>query len=65
MKVLVVPTDFPSEVATEIAIANQCAGYYTGIPPKWVVLSEDHGWTLPCIVETDEQDGVISWTPVP
>ena len=64
MKALVVPADFPPETATELAIANACAGFYSGIPPKWVQLSEAQAWTLPCVVETDEYDTVLSWTPV-
>lgn len=64
MKALVVPADFPSDTATELALANGCAGFYTGIPPKWIVLSETQAWTLPCVVETDEYDTVIFWTPV-
>tara|TARA_R110000868_G_scaffold176154_2_gene413563 strand:+ start:1636 stop:1833 length:198 start_codon:yes stop_codon:yes gene_type:complete len=64
MKALVVPADFPSETATELALANGCAGFYSGLPPKWVALSEAQGWTLPCVVETDEYDTVLSWTPV-
>lgn len=64
MKALVVPADFPSETATELAIANGCAGFYSGIPPKWVAISEAQAWTLPCVVETDEYDTVLSWTPV-
>ena len=65
MKALVVPTDFPSDTATELALANGCAGFYSGIPPKWVTLSEAQSWTLPCVVETDDYDTVISWAPVP
>lgn len=64
MKALVVPADFPSDTATALALANGCAGFYTGIPPKWVALSETQAWTLPCVVETDEYDTVLSWTPV-
>lgn len=64
MKALVVPADFPSDTATELALANGCAGFYSGIPPKWVALSEAQAWTLPCVVETDEYDTVLSWTPV-
>ena len=64
MKSLIVPVGFPSETATAIAIANGCAGYYIGIPPKWVVNSGEQGWTLPCLVDTDEYDTVLSWSPV-
>jgi len=64
MKALVVPTDFPSEQATELALANGCAGFYTGVPPKWVELSVAQGWTLPCIVETDDDGVVLFWAPV-
>jgi len=64
MPFLVVPTGFPVETATELATANGCAGYYTGIPPKWVVISGEQGWTLPCLIETDEYDAVLSWSPV-
>jgi hypothetical protein len=64
MTSLIIPAGFPVETATALAIANGCAGYYTGIPPKWVALSEAQGWTLPCLVETDEYDTVLSWSPV-
>lgn len=64
MPFLVVPTGFPVETATELALANGCVGFYTSIPPKWVALSEEQGWTLPCVVQTDEYDTVLSWTPV-
>jgi hypothetical protein len=64
MTSLIVPEGFPSETATAIAIANGCAGFYTGTPPKWVTLSEAQGWTLPCLVVTDEYDTVLSWSPV-
>lgn len=64
MKVLVIAADYPPEEATQLAVANGCAGFYTGIPPKWVQLSEAQSWTLPCIVETDAEDVVLSWAPV-
>lgn len=65
MTSLVVTVDFPSDTATELALTNGCAGFYSGIPPKWISLSEAQSWTLPCVVETDEYDTVVSWTPVP
>ncbi len=37
---------------------------HSGLPPKWVVLSEAQGWTLPCLVVTDEFDAALSWSPV-
>lgn len=61
---LVVPSDFPPETATDLAIANGCSGFYSGIPPKWVVLSQEQGWTLPCAVTEDEEGNVTSWAPV-
>ena len=64
MTSLVVPVDFPSEIATQLAIANNCAGFYSGIPPKWAVLSNTQGWTLPCVVIEDEAGNVLSWFPV-
>jgi hypothetical protein len=64
MTSLVVPVDFPADTATALAIANGCAGFYSGTPPKWAVLSEAQGWTLPCVVVTDEYDTVLSWSPV-
>jgi hypothetical protein len=64
MTSLIVPEGFPSETATELAIANGCAGFYTGTPPKWVVISGEQGWTLPSLVVTDEYDTVLSWAPV-
>jgi len=64
MKSLVVPSGFPAETATELAIANGCGGFYTGIPPVWAVLAEEQAWTIPCIVTEDENGNVTSWTPV-
>jgi hypothetical protein len=64
MTSLVVPVDFPSDTATELAVANGCAGFYSGLPPKWGAISEAQGWTLPCVVVTDEYDTVLSWSPV-
>ena len=64
MTSLIIPDGFDVETATQLAIVNGCAGYYTGIPPKWVVISGEQGWTLPCLVETDEYDAVLSWSPV-
>lgn len=64
MQSLIVPAGFPPDIATDLATANGCAGYYTGTPPKWVVISESQGWTLPCVVVTDEYDTVLSWAPV-
>lgn len=64
MTSLVVPVDFPPDTATQLAISNGCAGFYSGTPPKWVVISEAQGWTLPCVVVTDEYDTVLSWSPV-
>lgn len=64
MTSLVVPVDFPSDTATQLATANGCAGFYSGLPPKWVAIFEAQGWTLPCVVVTDEFDTVLSWSPV-
>lgn len=63
IKNLIVPADFPSDTATALAIANGCSGFYQGIPPRMVALSEEQGWTLPCTVDEDEEGNVVSWAP--
>lgn len=60
---LIVAVGTPSSEATALAHANNCVGFYTGIPPKWDVLSQEQGWTLPCVVETDDQGNLVSWAP--
>jgi hypothetical protein len=50
--------------AVAITVANGAAGYYTGIPPKWSGISTEQGWTLPCVIEEDEEGNVVSWAPV-
>jgi hypothetical protein len=63
-KWLIFPDPAPAD-AVAITQANDAVGFYTGIPPKWLALSEEQGWTLPCSVEEDEEGSVVSWAPVP
>lgn len=64
-KDLIVAVGTSSEEATALALANGCVGFYTGVPPKWAALSEEQGWTLPCVITEDENGAVVSWAPVP
>lgn len=61
---LIVAVGTSSEQATALAIANGCVGFYTGVPPKWMDLSIAQGWTLPCVVTTDDTGAITSWSPV-
>lgn len=63
-KDLIVVAGTPAEEATALAIANGCVGFYQGIPPIMRTLAEAQGWTLPCVVEEDEEGNVVSWAPV-
>lgn len=62
-KWLVFPDPAPAD-AVAITLANDAVGFFTGIPPKWLGLSEEQGWSLPCALELNEADEVTSWTPV-
>jgi hypothetical protein len=61
-KWLVFPDPAPADAVT-ITLANDAVGFYTGVPPVWVVLSGEQGWTLPCVLVISEDDTVLSWTP--
>jgi len=63
VKWLVFPDPAPAD-AVAVTTANAAVGFFTGIPPKWVELAVDQGWTLPCAVEEDEEGIVTSWAPV-
>lgn len=62
-KWLIFPVPAPAD-AIAITAANDAVGFYTGVPPKWAALSEEQGWTLPCVVEEDDEGNVVSWAPV-
>jgi hypothetical protein len=61
-KWLVFPAPAPAD-AVAITLANDAAGFYTGVPPKWAALSEEQAWSLPCVLVVSEDDVVVSWTP--
>lgn len=63
-KDLIVAVGTPEQEATALAVKNKCVGFYTGIPPKWISLSNEEGWLLPCVVTTDENGVVVSWVAV-
>lgn len=63
-KSLIVPVGTSSDDATALAVANGCAGFYTGIPPVLQEMATEQGWTLPCVITEDESGVVISWEPV-
>lgn len=62
-KWIVFPAPAPAD-AVAITAANDAVGFYTGIPPRMLALSEEQGWTLPCVIEEDEEGNVTSWAPV-
>jgi len=62
-KWLVFPVPAPAD-AIAVTNANDAVGFYTGIPPKWQALSEEQGWTLPCVITENEDDIVTSWQPL-
>jgi len=55
-------TSFDTSLA--LATANDCVGWYTGIPPVYQTQAVVEGWVLPCVVLMDEDGTIISWTPV-
>lgn len=63
-KDLIVVAGTPEDQATALAVANGCVGFYQGIPQSMLALSEEQGWTLPCVVEEDDEGNVVSWAPV-
>lgn len=49
--------------ATALAAEYGCGGYYLTLPPVWVDVATEQGWTYPCVVTVT--DGVVSsWDPV-
>lgn len=64
MSWLIVSEGTSFDSALSLAQANDCVGWYTGIPPVWVQLAAEQGWTLPCVVTQDAETGdVTGWTP--
>lgn len=60
---IVFPAPAPTD-AVEVAVAAGAVGFFVGVPPVWSGLSEEQGWTLPCVV-TENEDGVVtSWQPL-
>lgn len=63
-KDLIVAPGTSTEEATALAIANNCVGFYVGIPPALQGQAELEGWTLPCVITEDGEGVVVSWAPV-
>lgn len=63
-KLAIVAVGTPAADATALANANDCGGYYTGIPPMWATQAVEESWTLPCVVTQSLETGaVIAWAP--
>ena len=61
---LIAPPTWTAQEATACAITEHCVAYYTGIPPVYVPISIEQGWTVPCVI-TEDADGTISaWRAV-
>ena len=62
-KYLVVSVGTDPADATALAVANDCCGFYTGLPENMAAQAASEEWTLPCVL-TDDGTGFISaWTP--
>lgn len=64
-KDLIVVAGTPEDQATALAVANGCVGFYQGIPQSMQAQADAQGWTLPCVIEEDDEGNVVSWAPVP
>ena len=60
---LVVAVGTPEDVATPLALANHCVGYFMGVPPCYAQLAQEQGWTLPCVITEDADGNVAAWAP--
>lgn len=62
---VIVPVGYPVDQATQLAIANSAAGFFTGIPPVWADQASAEGWTLPCLItqsiEGDDAGQIVAW----
>ena len=61
---LVVAEGTDPSTATQLAVANGCCGFYTGIPPVWMAQAAEQGWTLPCVLTDDGTGSIVAWSPV-
>lgn len=64
MKWLIVDPSTSFDDALAMSTANDCVGWYSGVPPVWQGMSADQGWTLPCTVTQDAEGDVTGWAPV-
>ena len=64
MNWLIVSEGTSFDSALSLAQANDCVGWYTGIPPVYQAQSAAEGWVLPCVVVMNEEGMIINWTPV-
>jgi hypothetical protein len=64
MNWLIVSEGTSFDSALSLAQANDCVGWYTGIPPVYQAQSAVEGWVLPCVTVMNEEGMIISWTPV-
>lgn len=63
-KILIATEDMPTNEAVQMAIANGCCAFFTGIPTSMQAQASAEGWTLPCVITEDETGTIIAWGPV-
>jgi hypothetical protein len=64
MNWLVVSQGTSFDSALSLAQANDCVGWYTGIPPVYQAQAAAEGWVLPCVVIMADDGTITSWMPV-
>jgi pantothenate kinase type III len=63
-KILIVSVGTSTEDAVQMAIANGCCAFLSGIPTSMQAQAQAEGWTVPCVVTEDETGAIVAWTPV-
>jgi hypothetical protein len=65
MKWLIVDSHISFETAREKSELHNCAGWINGVPPAMQFLASEQGWSIPCVIVQDEQEGeILSWYEV-
>lgn len=64
MSWLIVSEGTSFDSALSLAQANDCVGWYTGIPPVYQAQAAAEGWVLPCVVLMNDDGIIISWSRV-
>jgi len=63
-KILIVAPGTETSVAIQMAVANGCCAFLSGIPLSMQAQAEAEGWTVPCVITEDETGAIIAWAPV-